>query len=71
MPFSVSRLAIGVDVLTFLVILDDSTVSVDFTMDEILGMLVGLNRVAMETTELFPVSEAVVDVVTSWAVAHE
>lgn len=71
MPFSVSRLAIGVDVLTFLVILDDSTVSVDFTMDEILGMLVGLNRVAIETAELFPVGEAGVDVVTSWAVAHE
>lgn len=62
--FSLSRLAIGVDVLIFLMILDDSTVSVDFTMDEILGMLVGLDLVAMET-QLFPEDDAAVELVVT------
>lgn len=62
--FSLSRLAIGVDVLIFRMILDDSTVSVDLTMDEILGMLVGLDRVAMET-QLFPVDDEAVELVVT------
>lgn len=62
--FSPSRLAIGVDVLIFRMILDDSTVSVDFTADEILGMLVGLDRVAMET-QLFPVDDEAVELVVT------
>lgn len=57
--FSLSLLVIGVEVLSFLLILDDSTVSVDLTTEEILGMFVKLNLVSSEA-ELLPVDVAVV-----------
>jgi hypothetical protein len=57
--FSASLPVIGVEVLGFLLILEDSTVSVDFTTEEIRGMFVELNLVSSEA-ELLPVDVVVV-----------